>query len=397
MSDEAAESLDGYDIFSEEYGRKPHAFWAALGAKGCPVAHTDKWGGSWMLVKYDDVYNAAQEHEKFSSRAVEVAGPVPPPGKGLYMPPITSAPPEHEGHRDLLAPFLSPAAVKALEPFIRERARTLATAIAAKGGGDAFLEFAQPLALSVLTHVLRLPADMEAQFMDWAARVLRIGPTNQDVRKAALEEIMHFLSGLLEERAAGGEDDLISHMATATLDGEPLSRKHRLGSLIEIVLAGADTTWSTMGSSLWHLASHPEARAQLVANPAMINTGAVDELLRVYAPVTIARIVVEDTELHGRCLRANDRVIMPLAAANRDPAIFEAPDEVQLDRRRNRHMAFGTGTHRCLGAHLARAEIRIALEEWLSVMPDFELIDPQAINWAQGQVRGPDAVPIRVL
>lgn len=389
-------SLDGYDIFSKEYQAEPQQFWKQLSGSGCPVAHTEKWGGSWMLVRYDDVYEAAQDQERFSSRAVEVAGPIPEPGRGLYMPPITSAPPHHQGHRDLLAPFLSPEAVKEIEPFIRQRARELASAVAAKGGGDAFTDFAQPLALSVLTHILDVPAAMQPQFVDWASRVLRVGPTDQGIRKTALEEIMNFLDGLLAERKAKGGSDVVSHMADATLDGAQLGRKHKLGSLIELVLAGADTTWSTMGSSLWYLASNPHARAELVAKPEMV-TSAVEELLRFFAPVTIARIVAEETEVHGRCMRPNQRVIMPLAAANRDPEVFDAPDEVQLDRPRNRHMAFGTGTHRCLGAHLARAELRIAIEEWLAVMPDFELVDPTSVRWAQGQVRGPDKVDIRVV
>jgi cytochrome P450 len=388
---------DGFDIFSDDYGQDPHRHWASLASSPCPIAKTSKWGGSWMLIKYEDVRDAIQDPDRFSSRAVEAAGEVPAPGREFYMPPVTSPPSEHSAHRDIIAPFLAPRAVQKLEPLMRAEARRLASNLAERGGGDAAADFARPFTLSVLMQIFDLPESLHEQFADWANRVLRVGPQDQEFRKRTLDEIIEFLDKLISERASNPRDDVVSHVARASLDGEPLSRKHKIGTLMELVIAGADTTWSTLGASLWHLASHPQDRATLIANPALLKSGAVEEFLRMFAPVTVARIVTEDTVKYGRCMGANERLILPTAAANRDAAIFDAPNELKLDRKANRHIAFGAGIHRCVGSHLARTELRIALEEWLAAMPNFELTDPPAVVWAKGQVRGPDTVPFRVL
>lgn len=395
--EKTAHSADGYDIFSDAYGQDPHPYWAALTDSACPMAKTSKWGGSWMFVRYQDASDIIQDPQQYSSRAVEVAGTVPAPGREFYMPPVTSPPSEHAAHRDIIASFLAPRAVQKLEPLMRHEAERLASKLAKQGGGDAAADFARPLTLSVLMQIFALPAGLHDQFVDWATRVLRIGPTDQALRKKTLDEIGTFLDRLLVERASSPGDDIVSHVARATIDSEPLSRKHKIGTLMEIVIAGADTTWSTLGASLWHLALYPKDRAALVASPALLKSGAVEEFLRMFAPVTVARIVAEDTVKYGRCMRANERVILPLAAVHRDPAAFEDPNELRLDRKRNRHMAFGAGIHRCVGSHLARTEMRIALEEWLKAIPDFALTDPAAVVWAKGQVRGPDTIPFRVI
>jgi cytochrome P450 len=396
IDDATTHGADGYDIFSNDYGHDPHPYWGSLANSSCPMAKTSKWGGSWMFVKYRDVSEIIEDPQRYSSRAVEVAGIVPAPGREFYMPPVTSPPSEHTAHRDIIASFLAPRAVQKLEPLMRAEAERLARHLAQAGGGDAAADFARPLTLSVLMQIFALPASLHNQFVDWATRVLRIGPTDQELRKKTLDEIGAFLDNLLAERSSNPGDDIVSHVARATVDGEPLSRKHKIGTLMEIVIAGADTTWSTLGASLWHLASYPEDRAALVANPALLKSGAVEEFLRMFAPVTVARIVAEDTVKYGRCMRTNERVILPIAAAHRDPAVFEDPNQLRFDRKRNRHMAFGGGIHRCVGSHLARTELRIALEEWLKIIPNFELADPAAVVWAKGQVRGPDTIPFRV-
>jgi len=155
-----------------------------------------------------------------------------------------------------------------------------------------------------------------------------------------------------------------------------------------MLVAGVDTTWSSIGASLWHLAQHPEHRRQLRERPELWPS-AIEELLRAYAPVTMARIVAHDTEFQGCPMHAGDRVLMSFPAANRDPRQFERPDEVILDREHNRHVAFGAGIHRCAGSNLARLELRVALQVWLERIPEFELVDPASVTWAGGQVRGP--------
>jgi cytochrome P450 len=388
MSDEAY-TADGYDLYSAGFRADPNAQYAAMRA-GCPVAHTEKWGGSYMVAGYDDVRDIARDTERFTSRAIEVAGPLEAAG-GLYLPPLTSDPPEHKAHRDVLMPYFMPARGAKMAPMIRAEARRLVAELAERGGGDVIEHYAQPLTLTVLTSILGVPPG--GQFHDWMIRMIRVGPTDQAVRAAAVREIITYLGDLLDDRAATptGGSDLLSYLTTAEMDGEPLSRKHRIGAAFLVLIAGADTTWSAIGSTLWHLASNPADRERLVADPALIDT-AVEEFLRYYAPVTVGRLAKEDVDLHDRCVHAGERVVLPFAAANRDPAVFTEPDDVQVDRRRNRHLTFGSGAHRCLGSNLARLEVKVTLEEWLRVMPDFRMADDATVAWSGGQTRGPEHV-----
>ena len=136
MDDVTNNEKDGYDIFSAEFAKDPYTLWAAMRRGGCPVAHSDKGGGSWLVTKYGDIHDIVHDPVRFSSRAIEVAGPIPKVGRELSMPPLTSAPEEHKAHRDLLAPFFTPAKIAALEPFVRDEARRLAEAIVRRGEGD---------------------------------------------------------------------------------------------------------------------------------------------------------------------------------------------------------------------------------------------------------------------
>lgn len=292
-------------------------------------------------------------------------------------------------------PFFMPRQTATYEDFIRAEARRLAESIAAAGTGDAVSDYAQHLTLAVLTKMLGVPPG--GQFTEWMVRMIRVGPRDQAVRAGAVREILSYLEAQLTDRAehpAGG-DDLLSYLVHAEVDGVALSRKQKLGSAFLVLIAGADTTWSAIGSSLWYLASHDEDRNRILSDPKLIDT-ATEEFLRAYAPVTVGRIVTSDVELHGCPVAHGQRVVLPFGAANRDPEVFDHPDEIVLDRRRNRHLTFGTGAHRCLGSNLARLELRIAVEEWLRVMPHFRLTDPDAIEWSGGQTRGPERVDIQV-
>jgi cytochrome P450 len=382
---------DGYDLFSPEFSGDPHRTYEAARASACPVAHSERLGGSWMPVRFDDVRSVARDPADYSSRTSEITGPtVAEVGGGLLIPPITSDPPEHQAHRDLLMPWFTPKAVAAREPFVRELARSLATGLAERGEGDLVADFAQNLTVATLAKLLDVPVDLQPTFIDWTVRMFRIGPLDAELRARTVHEILGFFDGLLAERAANPGDDLLSHIATA--GGDHLTHKHRLGSAFVIMLAGADTTWSAIGASLWHLGHHHEHRDALAADRSLMDT-AVEELLRYYAPVTVTRTATRDLELCGRAVRSGDRVIAPFAAANRDPGVFEDADSVRLARRRNKHLAFGTGAHRCIGSSLARLELKVALGEWLDAMPRFEVPDPGSVRWTSGAVRGPEAVP----
>ena len=166
------------------------------------------------------------------------------------------------------------------------------------------------------------------------------------------------------------------------------------GSIVLLLIAGIDTTWSAIGSSIWHLATHADDRRRLSSEPELMPT-AIEELLRAYAPVTMARMVAKDNDFHGCAMKEREWVLLPFPAANRDPELFEQADEVVLDRTENRHAAFGLGIHRCLGSNLARLEVRVAIEEFIGRFPDFELAGD--VRWSVGQIRGPRQLPVRVL
>jgi len=163
-----------------------------------------------------------------------------------------------------------------------------------------------------------------------------------------------------------------------------------------VLVAGIDTTWSAIGSAIWHLAHHPSDLARLVAEPELMPI-AVEEFLRFYAPVTMARLVKDDLDFHGCPMKKDDWVLLGFPAANRDPEMFAHADTFIIDRAINRHAAFGLGIHRCAGSNLARMELRVAIEEFIARYPKFELTDPNAVTWAPGQVRGPRSIPVRVL
>jgi cytochrome P450 len=179
------------------------------------------------------------------------------------------------------------------------------------------------------------------------------------------------------------------------MDGQPIDMGHVGGTIALLLLAGIDTTWSAIGASIWHLARTPDDRKRLLAEPELLPV-AMEELLRAYAPVTMARLVREDMDWNGCPMKAEQWVLLSFPAANRDPAAFDHPDEVIIDREPNRHAAFGLGIHRCAGSHLARMELRVALEVWLEAYPTFTLADPDAVRWSGGQVRGPRQLPVRV-
>ena len=206
--------------------------------------------------------------------------------------------------------------------------------------------------------------------------------------------MQEYFQGHIEARKKRPTDDLITVMMNArTKDGQPLSDQHVMGSVQLLLIAGIDTTWSGIGSSMWHLARTPADRKRLVADPALIPT-AIEEFLRAYSPVTMAREVVKETTVSGCPVKTGNMVLLSFPAANRDPAMFPNADKVIIDRKENRHAAFGLGIHRCIGSNLARMEMMVAIEEWLKRIPDFRLDPAGEITWSEGTVRGPRQLPM---
>ena len=387
-----------YDIFDEGYVKDPFPVWDELREK-CPVAHTERWGGSWMPTTYEDLRKIAADVGIFSSRNPLVANVGEPTEEVeadleeqflVGAPPISSDPPIHTWSRALLLPKFSIKAVAKYEEETRELCRSLIDNFIDKGRADAAADDAQQIPPRVIASMLGIPQERAGDFTEWVRGFLEYGLTNVDLRSGAAMQILTFLWEQVQERKANPGDDLISYLLEAKAEGapDPIPEPHVIGTCFLLLVAGIDTTWSSIGSALWHLAQNPDDCKRLIDEPELI-TSAVEELLRAYSPVTMAREVTMDAQYNGCTMKENDKILMNFPAANRDPQKFEKPDEVILDRKINPHIAFGVGIHRCAGSNLARMEMQVAIEEWLKRIPQFRLENPEAVTWAGGQVRGP--------
>jgi hypothetical protein len=241
--------------------------------------------------------------------------------------------------------------------------------------------------------MLGIPQTDGHLFVRWIHEILELGIHDQQILMKAAMEMREYFGSHIEARKHKPTDDLITKLMQARdKEGNPLSDEHVLGSLRLLLIAGIDTTWSGIGSSLWHLAKTPADRKRLVAEPDLI-PNAVEEFLRAYSPVTMAREVVKETTVSGCPIKTGNMVLLSFPAANRDPAMFPDADKVIIDRKENRHAAFGLGIHRCVGSNLARMEMQVAIEEWLKRIPEFSLDPKRRVTWSEGTVRGPRQLP----
>ncbi|WP_433476247.1 cytochrome P450 [Spirillospora sp. CA-142024] len=363
----------------------------------CPVARTERFGGGWLPTRYEDVAAIAYDTERFTSRSVVMSNFRPPrevEPMGV-TPPISSDPPFHHDARKLLLPAFTKSAVRRLEPATRAYCHTLIDSFEGRDVVDAAHEYAQHIPIRVIADLLGFPPEDGPRFREFVENTLEGVNLPPDERIARMDKLFDYLLDQIRDHVDDPRDDLTTYLIDAELYGRKLDPSHVSGTMALLLIAGIDTTWSAIGASLWHLAKTPADRERLVAEPSLLPT-AMEEFLRVYAPVTMARLVREDTRLGGVDMKAEDWILLSFPAANRDPEQFDRADEVVIDREVNRHAAFGLGIHRCVGSHLARMELRVALEVWLERIPSFTLDDPSAVTWAAGQVRGPRALPVRI-
>ena len=380
----------------------PFPIWDEL-RQTCPVAHSDRYGGTWLPTTHDAVAAVAYDTEHFTSRSVVVSevkpGEMDLPAPIGVAPPITSDPPFHALARRLLLPAFGPKRIAALEPFTRELCRELLDATNPADTIDAAVQYAQDIPLRVIVGMLGFPqedADIFRHFIRMIIEDVDMPAEEREALQQGGSGLDQYISARMEEHLENPRDDLTTFLLEAELDGNKLEPQHVFGTMVLLMVAGIDTTWSAIGASLWHLATHPEDRKRLVEDPSLMPM-AVEEFLRAYAPVTMARMVAEDFDFDGCPMKKGDWLLLPFPAANRDPAVFDRADEVIIDRAENRHAAFGLGIHRCIGSNLARMELTVAIEEWLARYPDFELTDSSAVTWSAGQVRGPRTIPVRIL
>ncbi|GAA4056690.1 cytochrome P450 [Actinomadura miaoliensis] len=354
----------------------------------CPAFHSGAGHGFWVLTRHEDIVAAYQDAESHSSRAISVIDPDPP----YQWIPIMLDPPLHTAWRRLLRPLFTPARAAAMRDAVRRRCVELVEGLAAKGSCDFVTDFTRRFPTTVFLEFMGLPTGRLEEFLEWEYAILHPPPDGAG-RAEAMAEVTACFRRLIAERRAAPRDDVVSAATAFELDGRPVTDEELLQLCVLLFLAGLDTVTAQLSYSFWHLARHDADRARLVAEPGII-PDAVEELLRAYSLVLPARRLTADADVHGCPMRAGDMVMLPLMMANRDPRVFPDPQTVDFDRAPNRHIAFGAGPHRCLGAHLARLQLRIALEEWHRRIPDYRIPDGARPTEHASLVLGLDTLPL---
>lgn len=347
----------------------------------CPVFWNTLAQGFWVVTRYDLVKEMYQTPELFSSESFTAWEPNPP----YRFVPTQIDPPEHIKYRQILNPKFAPGAVGRAEGTAREIARRLIAEIRPTGRCDFVADFAIRYPTEVYLVVIGLPpsdADFLVPWVEDFFAGLHDNPDKKPGMVAALAGIREYFTELLADRRAMPRDpehDLVSHLLQSTKDGEPLSDTEMLDMCTVLVLAGLDTTRGQLGFLFRYLADHPTDRQRLIDDPSLV-PNAVEESLRVHSiMIGDSRKVTRDVDFHGYPLKRGDMVMGLVSAANRDPRHYDRADEFVIDRSGAHHFGFAGGPHRCLGAHLARREMQIALDEWMRAIPDFRIEEGAAL------------------
>jgi cytochrome P450 len=344
--------------------------------------------GFWVFNEAEMIRDALQHPAVFSSSVVTVHDSDPP---YKWIPEMLD-PPEHTVWRQLLAPHFAPKPMERLENQIRNRCVTLLEGFAGNGHCDFLGDFAQRFPTTIFMEFMGLPVEGLEQFLVWEHEILHLSAVDDpDHARAfgAMLAVMGYFTELIEEKRKNPAEDLLSSALTWRIDDQPISMEDLLSWCLLMFMAGLDTVSIQLAYSFWYLAGHPDHRAQIVDDPSVI-PAAVEELLRCFAFVAPARKVVQDTDFHGCPLKTGDMVYVPISGATRDPGLFEDGGAVNFGRPTNNHIAFGAGPHRCLGSHLARRELRVALEEWHRLIPDYRLTDGVEVTEHGGGLYGID-------
>ena len=386
------------DIFDPDYVRDPVPAWTEL-REACPIAHTGRYGGSWLPTRYEDLQAMARMVPVLSSKSpivIDMPRELIQEGGTGYnaAAPISADPPEQGWTRRALLPHFTPRAIAPQTEYTEKLCNALIDGFIDNGGCDAAVDYAQQIPPRVIAQKLGVDEDMVDDFIEWVRGVLELGLQQPELRAKYRDIIRAYFAEQVADRRINPGDDLITALCQTEVDGELLPDEVVIGMCNLQLVAGIDTTWSSIGSALWHFAGHEDDRRRMADADDDLWDTAVEELLRFYSPVTMARNAAEDVEYGGVTFRKGDKILMNFPGANHDPDVFENAGEVVLDRQRNRHIAFGAGIHRCAGSNLARMEMQVALRTWLERIPEFTLSDPGAVTWAGGQVRGPRILPV---
>ncbi len=381
-----------YDPISETHALERMVAVDELRQKADVVRST--WSqGYWIVTRAELAREVFQNPSLFSNKAIQPHLPNP---DFLWIPEMLD-PPVHTKWRQLLGPHFTPQRIAALEPMVRERCRDIVTSIAQRGECDFYQDFARVYPTSIFMDLMGLPLSDAPQFLAWEDAILNYSnESDPDGTKmqAAMAGVQSCFADLLAQRRVEPADDLVTACLSWQIDGQSIPESDLSNMCLLMFMAGLDTVTQQLTYSFLHFATHPEDRARIVSDSAII-PDAVEELLRFYAIVTPGRQVTRDMDFHGCPFKEGEIVYLPLSACTRDGDEFPGGDHVDLDRvNAGRHMSFGAGPHRCLGSHLARRELQIALREWHQQIPDYRLADgcdvSTVIEHAAGGVLGLD-------
>jgi len=355
----------------------------------CPVAHSDQYGGFWVVTRYEDALSVAQNWQVFSSAHGLSVSQSPTVVRNL---PVEADPPEQRIFKRLINPFFTPAAVARWEQPTRDLVTRLIDAFIEDGACDFMAAFARPFpSLAFFELALNAPAEDLDRVAYMASKSST--PNDPEARECWLG-LYHWIRDFVRRRGQPPRGDVVDAVLAASIDGRPITEDEIIGTVQLLILGGLETTAGALGLMFGRFCTQPEIPALLRAKPELIPSAA-HELLRLDPPfVSVGRTAVRDAELGGHAIAQGDKVLIHWASANRDDGEFGHPDRFDLDRERNRHFSFGVGPHRCAGSNLARMNLRIALEELLRRLHDIKLQDGTDIRYHAGLTRSPLRLPI---
>ena len=374
-----------------EFLAAPHAFMAGLHDTHPPIffGTSQHASNAWLLIKYEDVFFVLRHPEIFTTAG---ATPFPrDPNDYFYMIPLEIDPPHHRKYRAMIDPMVSPRTVATMESAIRALANQLIDEFIDKGACEFTTEFGRPLPVSVFLRLMGLPQDMRDTFVGWAMGLLHA--QDRKVAEVCMRETVAYLKEAIAEKKRTPDESVLSEIVHGKAAGEPLTPQEVFGFTFFLFIAGLDTVFATLNNVFVWFAQNPDRRREVLANPDNIDA-TVEELLRVFSVTFSGRTLTQDYEMRGVKFRKGDKITSILPSANYDPAAFENPKDVNFRRKRKPNLAFAGGVHSCMGAHLARLEMKICITQFLRRIPDFALASGTKIEYWPGGVVGPKSVPL---
>ena len=351
--------------------------------------HFSNSSGAWVLTRAEHIRSVLQNPQLFSSRGVSGFSKLL--GETWDMIPLELDPPKHTAFRAILNPLLAPRKIAQMEQGIRATCIELIDAVAQRGECEFMQAFARPFPVRIFLQLMGLPVQLFDQFLSWNNSILFAESLSDRVEAAAA--IRDYLRELIAERKRRPVDDLVSAAVQASVEGKPISDDEILGICYLLFVGGLDTVAASLGFYFRYLASHPGQQSLLRENAAQIPV-AVEELLRAHSVVMVSRFATADTEIAGVALKKGDCIAIYTSFASFDSKEFELPEQVDLNRSVNRHIAFSYGPHRCVGSHLARRELVTAIEEWTRRVPLLRIPEDAEVTMHGGVVFSVDKLPL---